>query len=132
MRSDSSEADYVARNVAVRSMRVLAGIGALGCGVAVGIGAYAMHAAQGALNSERLAIAALFLFAHGLALAALAPRATSRLRQGGLCMLMIGTILFSGSLILTAWLGIAPALAPFGGSLLMLGWLLIGVGLLFE
>jgi uncharacterized membrane protein YgdD (TMEM256/DUF423 family) len=131
MQSDSPETDSAARNVAVRSMRVLAGIGALACGVAVGIGAYAMHAALAPQNHERLAIAALFLFAHGLALAALAPRTASRLRQVGLCVVMIGTILFSGSLLLAATLGIAPAFAPFGGGLLMLGWLLIGVGFLF-
>ncbi len=131
MRSDSTEPDTVARNVAVRSMRALAGIGALACGVAVGIGAYAMHAALAAQNHERLVIAALFLFAHGLALAALAPRTTLRLRQAGLCVLMVGTILFSGNLILAALLGIAPALAPFGGSLLMLGWLLVAIGFLF-
>ncbi len=109
-----------------RSMRVLAGIGALACGVAIGVSAYAMHGALAAKDHERLVIAAVFLFAHGLSLAALAPGTRSRLRQAGLLILMIGTILFAGSLVLAAWLGIAPTLAPFGGSLLMLGWLLIG------
>jgi len=107
-------------------MRALAGIGALACGVAVGIGAYAMHGASTPQNHERLVIAAMLLFAHGLALAALAPGTRSRLRQAGLLALMIGTILFSGSLVLAASLGIAPMLAPFGGSLLILGWLLVG------
>ena len=115
----------------VRSMRILAGIGALGCSIAIGISAYAMHAALTPQNHERLAIAAVFLFAHGLALASLAPGARSRLRQAGFLALMIGTILFAGSLVLAALLGIAPTLAPFGGSLLMLGWLLIGGGFLF-
>ena len=119
------------RDVDVRSMRVLAGVGALGCGVAVAIGAWAMHGVLVAPNRERLAIAALFLFVHGLALAALAPRTVSRLRQSGMSSLMIGTILFSGSLILAVTLGIAPMLAPFGGSLLMRGWLLIATGFLF-
>ena len=130
MRSDSGEPDSTARNIAV-SMNVLAGVGAFGCGVAVGIGAYAMHVALTPQNHDRLAIAALFLFAHGLALAALAPRTTLRMRQAGVCVLMIGTILFSGSLVFAALLGIAPVLAPFGGGLLMLGWLLIAVGYLF-
>ena len=131
MRSDLDGMDTTVRDVAARSMRALAGIGALACGVAVGFGAYAMHAAATPQNHERLAIAALFLFAHGLALAALAPRTTLRLRQLGLCVLMVGTILFSGTLILAATLGIDPSLAPFGGSLLMLGWLLIALGFLF-
>ena len=126
MRPDPEAMDFT-----VRSMRSLAGIGALACGVAVGIGAYAMHTALTPQNHDRLAIAALFLFAHGLALAALAPRTALRMRQAGLCVLMIGTILFSGSLVFAALLGIAPVLAPFGGGLLMLGWLLIAVGYLF-
>jgi uncharacterized membrane protein YgdD (TMEM256/DUF423 family) len=132
MRPDSIEPGFSAHGVAARLMRALAGIGALGCGVAVGMGAYAMHAASTSQNHERLAIAALFLFAHGLALASLAPRTTLRLRQVGLCVVMIGTILFSGSLALAATLDIAPSLAPFGGGLLMLGWLLVAAGFLFE
>ena len=123
--TDSDGMDFTAR-----SMRVLAGIGALACGVAVGIGAYAMHGALTPQNHELLVIAAAFLFAHGLALASLAPGTRSRLRQAGFLALMIGTILFAGSLVLAALLGIAPTLAPFGGSLLMLGWLLIGVDFL--
>jgi uncharacterized membrane protein YgdD (TMEM256/DUF423 family) len=121
MRSDSNTPG-IASDSTARSMRALAGIGALACGVAVGAGAYAMHATLTPQNHERLAIAALFLFAHGLALATLAPGTTSRTRQVGLYVLLVGTILFSGSLMLVALLGIAPALAPFGGGLLMLGW----------
>ena len=111
-------------------MRALAASGALACGIAVGTGAYAMHAALAPQDRERLALAALFLFAHGLALATLAPAAMSRVRQIGLYVVMIGTILFAGSLAFAALLGIAPALAPFGGSLLMIGWLLVALGFL--
>ena len=127
---DPVEAETNAPDLLTRSMRMLAAFGALACGIAVGMGAYAMHAALVALNHERLSIAALFLFAHGLALATLAPGATSRVRQIGLCIVMIGTILFAGSLALAALLGIAPALAPLGGSVLMLGWLLVALGFL--
>ena len=125
------ENDSDATDSTMRSMRVLAGIGALACGVAIGMSAYAMHGALAPQDHERVAVAAVFLFAHGLALAALAPGTRSRLRQAGFFVLMIGTILFSGSLVLAAWLGIAPTLAPFGGSLLMLGWLLVGGDFLF-
>jgi len=114
-----------------RPMRALAGLGALACGIAVGIGAYAMHGALTPQNHQRLVVVAVFLFAHGLALAALAPHARSRLRQGGCLALTIGTILFAGSLVLSASLGIAPTLAPFGGGMLMLAWLLIGLDFLF-
>ena len=130
--ADSNGADHSRMDFNLRSMRAIAGIGALACGGAVGIGAYAMHGASTPQNHERLVIAALFLFAHGLALAALAPGTRSRLRQAGFLGLMIGTALFVGSLVLAALLGIAPTLAPFGGSLLMLGWLLIGIGFLLN
>ncbi len=113
-------------------MRALAGVGALGCAIAIAAGAYAMHAAPTQQSHERLGLAALFLFANGLALAALAPGTRSRLRQIGLCVVLIGTIAFAGSLALAALLGIAPMLAPFGGSLLILGWLLIALGYLFD
>ena len=131
MQSDSNK-QGIASDSTARAMRALAGIGALACGIAVAAGAYAMHAVLTPQNHERLAIAALFLFAHGFALATLAPGTTSRTRQVGLYALLVGTILFSGSLMLAALLSITPSLAPFGGSLLMLGWLLIAAGFLIQ
>ena len=112
-------------------MRVAAAFGAFACAIAVGMGAYAMHGALASHDRERLALSALFLFAHGLALAALAPAATSRLRQSGIWILALGMTLFSGNLALAALCGMAPALAPFGGSLLMLGWLSVAAGFVF-
>jgi len=115
-----------------RPMRILAAAGALGCGLAVALGAYAMHAALAPRDHERLAVAALFLFAHGLALAALAPAARSRLQASSMGVLLAGALLFAGSLVLAALAGFEPRLAPFGGSLLMLGWLLAALGFVFE
>jgi uncharacterized membrane protein YgdD (TMEM256/DUF423 family) len=112
-------------------MRTLAAIGTLACGIAVGMGAYSMHSALTPLNHQRMGLAALFLFGHGLALATLAPGSRSRVRRIGLCVLLIGVILFSGGLAFAAVQGIEPTLAPFGGSLLILGWLLIAAGFLF-
>ena len=109
------------------SDRAFVAIGAIGCALAVALGAYAMHASLAPRDHERLAIAALFLFAHGLALAALAPKTASRWRVLSLRMLLIGTILFAGSLVLAAVAGIDPVLAPFGGGLLILGWLLLAL-----
>ncbi|HTA64534.1 MAG TPA: DUF423 domain-containing protein [Xanthomonadaceae bacterium] len=116
----------------MRPMRALAAMGAFACSIAVGLGAYTMHATLAPQNHERLAIAALFLFAHGLALAALAPGATARVRQAGLCVLMFGAILFAGSLACAALLGVEPVLAPFGGSTLILGWLVIAAGFVLS
>ncbi|HTD29134.1 MAG TPA: DUF423 domain-containing protein [Xanthomonadaceae bacterium] len=112
-------------------MRFLAATGTLACGAAVGMGAYAMHSGLTSQNHQRMGLAALFLFAHGLALAALAPGTRSRMQRVGLCVLLIGTILFAGSLAFAAVAGIEPTLAPYGGSLLIVGWLIIATGFLF-
>ena len=39
-------------------------------------------------------------------------------------MLLLGVLLFCGSLIAAALLGLTPALAPLGGGLVISGWLL--------
>lgn len=105
------------------SERALQALGAAICALCVALGACAMHAALAPVDQRRLAIAALFGFAHGLALAALATQARTRWRRLALLALLIGTILFSGSLVLAAFFGIAPVFAPFGGSLLIAGWM---------
>ena len=110
-------------------MRGLATAGALLCALGVALGAVAMHAALPAHDHERLALAASFAFAQGVGLAALAPGAgTSRARRIGLCAVLAGTILFAGSLVLAAFAGVEPRLAPIGGSLQILGWLAVAVG----
>jgi uncharacterized membrane protein YgdD (TMEM256/DUF423 family) len=108
--------------------RVAAGIGALLCGLSVAAGAYAAHAADPAA-ARRLAIAALFGFGHGLALIALRAR-TGKLALAVRGTLLAGVLLFAGSLAWAATIGGQPRLAPLGGTLLMLGWLLAAVELL--
>jgi len=100
--------------------RAYALFGALACGLAVALGAYASHVAQ-AQDAKRLAIAALFAFGHGIALLVLHARA-SRFAEAALACLAAGILLFSGSLALAVFAGTSTVLAPFGGSLLMLGW----------
>ena len=41
-----------------------------------------------------------------------------------LAMLLAGTLLFSGSLVGAVFAGLPTTLAPFGGGLLIAGWLL--------
>ena len=106
-------------------MRPLAAAGAVLCAVAVALSAYAAHAAAGP-DQSRLQTAALFAFGHGLALAAFAPRAASRGMRAALFTLLAGVLLFSGSLVAEALFGLRPRLAPFGGTLLIAGWLLFG------
>ena len=105
--------------------RALAAFGALACAAAVGLSAYASHGLQGD-DARRAGLAALFAFGHGLALLLLAPGARTHLRRTGLGLLAVGLALFSGSLLGAALAGLPTALAPAGGLLLMLGWLIIG------
>jgi uncharacterized membrane protein YgdD (TMEM256/DUF423 family) len=110
------------------SARIVSAIAALLCGLSVALGAYAAHAAD-PVAGRRFAIAALFAFAHGLALLVLRTRA-GRLALGARAALLLGVLLFAGSL---AWAGagFGPArFAPFGGTLLMLGWLLAAIDFL--
>ena len=103
--------------------RYLAAIGSLMAGLSVAMCAYAFHAAAPAA-SARLLQAAVFAFLHGLALTALAPLAQRPAGLLALAMLLGGVFLFCGSLLAVVVLGLAPTLAPFGGALMISGWLL--------
>lgn len=109
--------------------RAFAAGGAWLCACAVALAAYAAHGATG-LDQSRLQTAALFAFGHGLALVVLAPRSTSRGMRIGIAALLAGVVLFSGSLAAEALFGLRPRLAPFGGMLLIGGWLLLGAVML--
>lgn len=111
--------------VEVAMRRALGGIGSLLAGAAMGLAAYAAHGADGAAQA-RLAQAAAFAFAHGLALAALAPLAQRRRGLFALAAMLAGVVLFSGSLVGAALLGLPTALAPFGGLLMIGAWCLHG------
>jgi uncharacterized membrane protein YgdD (TMEM256/DUF423 family) len=110
--------------------RIVGAIAALFCGLAVALAAYAAHAAQPQARL-RLGLAAAFAFGHGLALLAL------RSREGALAIavragFIAGTVLFSGSLAGAALLGLPTALAPIGGTVLILAWLLAAAELLRQ
>lgn len=112
-----------------RIARGLAAFGALACAAAVGLSAYASHGLQGE-DARRVGLAALFAFGHGLALLLLGLQAASRLRVIALMMLALGALLFSGSLLGAALASLPTSLAPCGGLLLMLGWIIIAVDVL--
>ncbi|GAB1408025.1 hypothetical protein MASR1M8_19440 [Thermomonas brevis] len=107
------------------SSRALAAAGSVLAAVAVALAAYAAHGAEGAAQL-RLAQAAAFGFGHGLALAALAPAAARPLGRLALAAMLAGVLLFSGSLVGGALLGLPTALAPLGGMLMIGAWLLHG------
>ncbi|HEV8694705.1 MAG TPA: DUF423 domain-containing protein [Lysobacter sp.] len=107
-------------------LRLLTAAGAVLAAAAVALSAYAAHATQGDARAP-LYTAAILAFGHGIALTALAPRAATRIGTIALAMLLLGTLLFSGSLVYRHVFGVSLGLAPFGGSLMIVSWLLYAV-----
>ena len=110
-----------------RKPSFLALSGGLLAAVAVGLSAYASHGIAAAQAQSHVQTAALFAFGHGLALAALVPSTTRRMGKAAVCLLLLGTLLFAGSLVGGALWGLPTRLAPAGGITLMLGWVLWAV-----
>jgi uncharacterized membrane protein YgdD (TMEM256/DUF423 family) len=107
-----------------RKPSLLALCGGLIAAAAVGLGAYAAHGVADAQAQSNLQSAAVFGFGHGVALAALSAGTSRSLGRAGLYLLLFGTLLFSGSLVLGVIAGMSTRFAPFGGLGLMLGWVL--------
>ena len=74
-----------------------------------------------------LQTAVLYAFGHGIALAALAAGTTRTLGRLALYLLLLGSLLFCGSLVLNATAGVSSRLAPVGGLGMMAGWVLWAV-----
>ncbi|NIK39700.1 uncharacterized membrane protein YgdD (TMEM256/DUF423 family) [Xanthomonas arboricola] len=109
---------------------LLACCGALLAAIAMGLSAYASHGVTDALVQSRLQLAALYAFGHGAVLAVLGATETRTLGRIGLYLLLLGTLLFAGSLAGGAVLHWPTSLAPVGGVSLMLGWVVLAIGAL--
>ena len=107
-----------------RKPSLIAFSGAVLAAIAVAFGAYASHGVADAHAQANLQTASLYAFGHGIALAALAAGTTRTLGRIALYLLLVGTVLFSGSLALNALAQLGSKLAPIGGISLMLGWVL--------
>ncbi|HBS63441.1 MAG TPA: DUF423 domain-containing protein [Stenotrophomonas sp.] len=105
-----------------RRPSLLACLGGLLAAAAVGLSAYASHGIAEPLAQSHVNTAALFAFGHGVALAALGATQQNRVGKLALSVLLLGTLLFSGSLVAGAVWQFRTGLAPVGGSALMLGW----------
>ncbi|WMJ68299.1 DUF423 domain-containing protein [Stenotrophomonas sp. 24(2023)] len=109
---------------------LLACLGALLAAAAVGLSAYASHGVTDAVAQQHLNMAALYAFAHGAVLAAMGKRAQGLLGHLGLYALLLGTLLFAGSLAGNALWQWPTRLAPAGGTTLMLGWVVLAIAAL--
>ena len=111
-----------ARASSPRSLRVLPASGAVMAAIAVALSAYVAHVVDPAAQA-RLQPAALFAFGHGIALAALGPLAVRWSARLALMGLLLGTLLFSGSLVAAHRFGAPTVFAPLGGGLMIFAWL---------
>ena len=101
--------------------------------VAVAGEAIASHALPARVDPTlvlRFERAMQYLIVHALALLALAPQLRNPVQRIAIAALLLGVVLFSGSLALSVvWpqAGLTAA-APFGGSLIIFSWLALAVG----
>jgi uncharacterized membrane protein YgdD (TMEM256/DUF423 family) len=115
--------------------RIAGALGGLFGFAATALAAIGSHALAPGLDADdlrRLVLAIAFLFVHALLLVAIASIARDGrglLLALAAALVILGTVLFSGSLLARVLFGWPTALAPFGGFALMLGWLALGTWL---
>lgn len=116
--------------------RWLAAVAAFSLGLAVLLGAVGAHAIGGEPAARDLWRTASFWHTANslglLGVAALWPVLAARLGVAGALGIAIGSLPFCGTVYLQALQGSAPVpmLAPFGGVLLILGWLVVALACL--
>ena len=107
----------------VRQRDLLAVAGAVLAAVGVALAAWAAHGVEVDARAS-LQQAALLALLHGIAVAALAPLAVKQLARVALLLMLVGAVLFTGSIVAGYLVGASTALAPWGGSAMILAWLL--------
>ena len=101
---------------------------------AAGVALSAVNAHLGGVN---IATAATFLLAHAPALVAIGllggRRGDGVTRFGGL-LLLLGPLLFSGDLLMREFVGdrLFPMAAPSGGTLTIVGWIVVAIGAIWR
>ena len=110
----------------VDGSRGLTAAGALMAAAAIALSAYAAHGAAGDAQAS-LQLAGGFALVHGVALAGLAPRAGRGWARAALQAMLLGAWLFCGSLAAAHFFGTPTLLAPLGGGLMILAWLVVAI-----
>ena len=113
-----------------RKPSFLAFCGGLLAAASIGLSAYASHGVSEALAQSQLNTAALYAFGHGVVLVGLGASSVNQLGRGALYVLLVGTLLFSGSLVGNVLMHWPTTLAPAGGITLMGGWVLLALSAL--
>ncbi len=105
-------------------------VGACSALIAVALGAFGAHGLRGVFAPDRMTVfetAARYQLVHAIALVALglgAQRLSPGAVRGVGTLLLLGTILFSGSLYAFTLTGVPAwgAVTPFGGLAFLAGW----------
>lgn len=98
--------------------------------LAIGFGAFAAHGA-GPDAAALLETGSQYQLVHAVALLALAPAGLAILwRRIAILCFILGPLIFAGALYALAFgaPGILGAVAPVGGTLMILGWLAVAAG----
>ena len=104
-------------------------IAALFCAASVAMSAYASHGLDGD-SQRRMLTASYFAFAHGLSLIVLVRVSPSRSNCGACSLMLLGLVLFSGSLASAVLWKMPSTLAPTGGIALIFAWCWVAVNFL--
>ncbi len=115
--------EQAGRSAAVKVCIAVAGLNGF---MAVALGAVGAHAVAEPALATLVERASLYQLIHAGVLLAIAGQ-TGRIAALAKLAILIGIILFCGSLYGKALLGWPSTLAPAGGIALMLGWLLIAI-----
>ena len=111
--------------------RALLASGATFAAAGVALSAYAAHAVGDGARAS-LQAAALMALVHGACAAALVRQRPGRRDRIALAAMLIGVVLFSGSLVAAHALDTPTRLAPVGGGLLIVAWLALALGALAD
>ena len=119
----------IAESAPANSARILVFAGGL-CGAA----GVALSAASAHLGGAFVGTAASFLIMHAPVFLAVGLSGTNRTLRIGSLVLLVGLVLFCGDLACRDFLGqrLFAMAAPTGGTVLMGGWLLIGIASLWR
>ena len=109
--------------------KYFAAIAALLCAASVAMSAYASHDLDGD-SQQRMLTASYFAFAHGLSLIVLVRFSPARSNFWACSLMLLGLILFSGSLVSAVLWQTPTTLAPSGGIALIVAWCWVAVNFL--
>jgi uncharacterized membrane protein YgdD (TMEM256/DUF423 family) len=110
-------------------MRNPLALGAILTGLGVVFGAFGAHALKDSLTAEAMAVfetAVRYQMYHGIGIMALAATPIAKNLTRAFQCLVLGTIVFSGSLYALVFTGVKifGAITPIGGVLMIIGWII--------